>query len=145
MTEFVLPPHRIEGLVPCDSRVVGSVIGVRGTNLNTIRQTVGDGCFIRYEDSRLPRQQCEGYFYIQANSHESVGNAIFLLREAEREARRKILDNRPQVAQKRRPRKPITTPITEWPTESKVVRLPPRKVEAVPLEPGTVILKKERA
>lgn len=116
MTEFMLPSHRIEGLVPCDSCVVGSVIGVHGVNLNTIRQTVGGGCFIRYEDPRLPRQQSEGYFYIQANTHESVGNAILLLQKAEKEA----------ILRRRRPQKPI-------------IIVPPPKVES-----STMVLKKEQ-
>lgn len=150
---FIIPPHRIEGLVPCDPRVVGAVIGTKGAHLEEIRLQTGDGCFIRYEDQRLPRQQMEGHFYIQANSHEAVGNAIALLQQAEKDVRRKILDKRQRTAQKRskqpkQPRHPwpprpsgdATT--TVWP-ETKVQRLPPRKVEPVPLEPGTLVIKKE--
>lgn len=75
--------NKIEGFVRCDPKFAGKVIGESGYNIRSICKLVGDKCFILYEDWRLPLEKQIGHFYIHANSHDSVKNAIQLLKIAE--------------------------------------------------------------
>ena len=147
---------KIEGLVKCETTVVGLIIGKSASNLHKIRTEAGNGCFIRYEDQRLPNTHSRGYFYICANNHASVRYAIALLKQAEADAKmflakkQALADarkNRPQKKRGINQRKPMVrrqmdvNTTTEWP-EPKILRLVPRKVQQQPLQKGTLVLKK---